>query len=1240
MDVQARLVRVEHDGLSEMVTVYSGMAARELRRLLRAVFADVLRADTPVGLIGADGAALPLSTACAHPDSLTAAPYTLLLKRKDAGGAARAGTAAAAMPPAAGVPLVRASSQMSDEDMASIWADVFNDLLEAGVVSRGDVSLLSRVAGEGALDAALDAWADSGDTKQFHQDIVAALRDAHEVAEELAAAEQAEAEQQSAGGGSQLLRFVRDLEAAELLTPREARRVERLVRAGDARLQAAYSVAAWGGDLPYLRDSLVSLARSSTDPDKPARGVRTSRDLRWALSARAAARPRARLALLYLDILMRRGYRADARELVADGAIDASEARALQRAILSGSVAALAALRSLAETDGIASTSINDLLVRLARRLRASSDSHDGSSTGSDGSSDSDAARRAARGRPAAPTPAHSVLVRVVDSMAASREISKADAAALRQLVSEEDEYVMAALEVYETAVAEAGADADDEEAELRDTLARIARERGPGALSRSASASPEPSEEGGEAGAYPKSQLLEFVAVMESGAAISAREAAVLRGSVSLRDPQMANAYKKFTEDRDFAALARAVVARVRPAAGGDGDEWTDDLRARHAYLVDEMVRAGLLTGAEGKRLTAPVPDVVVRAAWSLFDDDLDQNELVDTLTRVARTGDGAAEHDAPASHPDEQATNGGVRASSQRRFDVGGDVTVSAAQLAAIVEDLCASHLPHRQLDPLVAMLARGEPICDAVAAAVEVYRADGEVDELVDTVRLTWRLLQGKDAAAAGDAAEATDARARSGSGDSGDANDEDADDGEHVASAMRVVRKVSEMQRAKRLTADEGSRLRSLAATRSSDNSALQSMLLAAHDVWTETRDDDDLVDTLKRIAARAPVAPPTPSPHPRGAPWASQSAASGGDGGSGSADDGSAGGERAAASDAPDEAADSYTQSLGREAEAAAELVRGVMSGGDIAQALDDNRAAGDVDVAEIAEALARGGHPAVLAACDVYAAYADEDDLRDTLVRVVRRHVSGADASARARADAAAASEPRADGEEHDDDDDSDYVPSEQPSTDDDAQSDSDDSSSEGDAAADEAGCSDHELIAGKDRELVLRLIDEGHLELSADGEAALRECVERGDVVVHAALESFVLDGDAEDLVDTLVRVAQRAVSVGPLLQTKKALASRRAADAAPLTEGLLLEAGDGPSDADADALRMSPEQVRGALDELVGKGLISDDDRDALLRSGRDTYLAAALRVFALDGNQHELLDTFKLIREMAAP
>lgn len=57
-------------------------------------------------------------------------------------------------------------------------------------------------------------------------------------------------------------------------------------------------------------------------------------------------------------------------------------------------------------------------------------------------------------------------------------------------------------------------------------------------------------------------------------------------------------------------------------------------------------------------------------------------------------------------------------------------------------------------------------------------------------------------------------------------------------------------------------------------------------------------------------------------------------------------------------------------------------------------------------------------------------------------------------------------------------------------------------------------------------------------LELSEEGEAALVHCIDSGDRLVHAALEVYAVEADEHDFQDTLRRVAQRAVSVGPILE------------------------------------------------------------------------------------------------------
>ena len=78
--------------------------------------------------------------------------------------------------------------------------------------------------------------------------------------------------------------------------------------------------------------------------------------------------------------------------------------------------------------------------------------------------------------------------------------------------------------------------------------------------------------------------------------------------------------------------------------------------------------------------------------------------------------------------------------------------------------------------------------------------------------------------------------------------------------------------------------------------------------------------------------------------------------------------------------------------------------------------------------------------------------------------------------------------------------------------------------------------------FSAEDRQLV-----EEHMPfllLSEEGEAALLECLDHGDMLVHAAVEVYHEEHDDHDFQDTLRRVAQRAVSVGAVTQplTKKA--------------------------------------------------------------------------------------------------
>ena len=125
------------------------------------------------------------------------------------------------------------------------------------------------------------------------------------------------------------------------------------------------------------------------------------------------------------------------------------------------------------------------------------------------------------------------------------------------------------------------------------------------------------------------------------------------------------------------------------------------------------------------------------------------------------------------------------------------------------------------------------------------------------------------------------------------------------------------------------------------------------------------------------------------------------------------------------------------------------------------------------------------------------------------------------------------------------------------------------------------AGAADGPKFTDEERELIKEHIP--FLELSEEGEAALVHCIDSGDRLVHAALEVYHAEADDHDFQDTLRRVAQRAVSVGPILEPLSS--PRRGGNAGEDLPAGLEATGEGDADHAAWEGRDGIAKVRGRV-------------------------------------------------------
>merc|ERR1712086_151458 len=117
-------------------------------------------------------------------------------------------------------------------------------------------------------------------------------------------------------------------------------------------------------------------------------------------------------------------------------------------------------------------------------------------------------------------------------------------------------------------------------------------------------------------------------------------------------------------------------------------------------------------------------------------------------------------------------------------------------------------------------------------------------------------------------------------------------------------------------------------------------------------------------------------------------------------------------------------------------------------------------------------------------------------------------------------------------------------------------------------------------------------------------GTMALRRCLANEDMVVKAALRVYQLEQDAEDLKDTLQRVARFQVE----------------------------------SQNDDDLGAGGEEVLHGVRGSLVQRGKLSTGSIDQLeqLHADGDVVVSAALDVFRIDGDIEELEDTLLRVVE----
>jgi hypothetical protein len=734
-------------------------------------------------------------------------------------------------------------------------------------------------------------------------------------------------------------------------------------------------------------------------------------------------------------------------------------------------------------------------------------------------------------------------LVNVIQSMKDTGAIGLAEQRLLRSLVVSKNEYIMAAFEVYEN---------DQDQEELRDTLLRVVRIYAAGSTSSSLTANAAPSTDSAVEGVaasadsapsgssnngdYPSRELLEFVQLLRKEQMVTADDARLVRKLIAHRNNLLLAAMEAYQADGDAEELKDTLfrIIKFQQQSEQDVGPTRSAGSDKFDHVLVSMVKAEHLTNAQAERLQKlhRGGHEMVVAAWEVFRLEESLDDLMDTLVRVLRLDEEENEAEAEAGLPtaarstllevvSKMVEGGQLEAEGGERlaklveegnpvmhaafeaFEADHDIaelldtlqlvasypakqdeSVSAANVSLLADLSKKGMLSAEQAAVLTELSRSGNGL---LQAAFQVYKMDSNLRELMDTL---VRIAQKHNGAAA-------NSTASSASNDAvGDASVELLE----LIDALEADDKLSEL---------EALVLKGLVEIRDEN-------VMAAHDIYVADQDVDDLIDTLQLIAKRA----------------------------------------------VRDEDEDENS-SLSSEDVSDNDVDEDLMDRLGKMKSLYSRQLLGKDEAKALMELL-RKDTPKLMAAFDVYDSIQDEEDLVDTLKRIAR-HYSRADGG-------------------------------------------SDDGGSDDEQSKGEDGSKSTDELTGAIEELLFKNV----ADWTAKETAALRDRLNADDIVVKAALKVFQIEQDADDLKDTLLRVARYHARQ----------AAKKDGDDEPAEKDE--EDADEDSDEDEDE-----EQPKGLA--MLKSSLTAGQHQELVrLHAAGNLVVAAALDVFRLDGDLDELQDT----------
>ncbi len=673
--------------------------------------------------------------------------------------------------------------------------------------------------------------------------------------------------------------------------------------------------------------------------------------------------------------------------------------------------------------------------------------------------------------------------MKVLNLLSQFTELSEAELIALRAVAADASgelgAKLDAAMETYD-----ASRDVDD----FLDSLHRIA-----------GIAWAESGEDGGSARARDASQKVNVHAYLSAGVklgAIREEDAAALAPLLDPTDPTVAAACQSFELTRDAEDFADTLyrIARAKTAADSvDGYDSLPDENAvgRCLATLEQLGYEGKVSLKESKVLARLVTrdgssqQELILAGFELYEQDSNVSDFVDTCKRVLsnellRLG---STHGVQSSKSTRQIESSGDGEEEEEEEEEEEDVTdssdvetpedIARYSMSEIVDALAeVQRLEDNENEVLQKLIDKGDP---RLMAAYDVFVSDSNAIELLDTVKRIARSEQERhiESDRFSDASSAADSTM-------------EVRDNVNILIKMLLERRL--------LSGDEGERLL--------NSSMYDERIWAAFDVYADTGNTEDFIDTMHRLARHIAIE------------------------------------EEVSVADSSD-FMDNDSQY--------------VNIGDDVRMELDSEENQVDDD---------------------------DDDD---------------------------------------DDSDDSDWTPGDLSDN---------SSSSTGDDDQDDGVNEDTEDYVSSNYDFIIRLVQS--MSLSSGEAYALVDAIEEGDIAVRAALQVYKVDGDTDDLTDTLKRIARTRVEEYEEYSELDKMISD--------SEDVSRENAGGRRGNVDDKEQREFGSGR-SLSDMLKEGMISKEEfsqfQKMISPSGDGDLVAqAAYEVYLGDGDADELVDTLRRV------